>query len=376
MSTRYLQVKCVEVHPLKLPTADAYVSVAISCPFCVCCPSSVWCQCFCLWRLRLPGKLKNETCLLLCASVVSVHGGGHASSLFAILYTLPNSARQVNRNMPPQSKPSACVPAPAPACLPAPAPACLPAPAPAPACLPAPAPACLPACLPALLHTSALATGCSLTSKPGNMAYTNCLNAYVASRIHVLNWSQIMHELFKGKSRLAEPFSLINKGASLQQQAVTLGLMCFAVANACRRHCTPCLGYIKEVTDVSNYSHNCLHITGLFVEHTLVLHSLLLRRFRPGNESEEAAPVSVATFIPNHNSRLSALIVKGLNGTVYDLSTDFQADVSQYGVMVTEQSTNATLCIEAAHGEWHPWCVEINNCRAVAHLLNPYIQCF
>lgn len=167
---------------------------------------------------------------------------------------------------------------------------------------------------------------------------------------HVLNWSQIMHDLFKGKSQLAEPFSLINKGASLQQRAVTLGFTCCAVANACRRCCTACLGYIKEGTDVSNNRHNCLHITGLFVEHTLLLHSLLLRCFRPGNDSEETAPVSVATFVPNHTSRLSALIVKGLNGTVYDLSTNFQADVSQYGVMVTEQSTNATLCVEAAHG--------------------------
>lgn len=75
--------------------------------------------------------------------------------------------------------------------------------------------------------------------------------------------------------------------------------------------------------------------------------------FRPDSDTGESALVPAPTFVPYPLSRLSALIIKGPNSTVYDLSTSFQADVSQYGMMVTQQAANATLCLQTAHGESH-----------------------
>ena len=72
---------------------------------------------------------------------------------------------------------------------------------------------------------------------------------------------------------------------------------------------------------------------------------------RPGEESATSAPVPAPTFQPLPNATLAALLVKGINGTTYDLSTDFSSIVSQYGLMVSEEAFNATLCVQTANGE-------------------------
>ena len=72
---------------------------------------------------------------------------------------------------------------------------------------------------------------------------------------------------------------------------------------------------------------------------------------RPDAASDTSAPVPAPTFQPFPNATLAALLVKGINGTTYDLSTDFSSVVSQYGVMVSEEAFNATLCIQTANGE-------------------------
>ena len=50
------------------------------------------------------------------------------------------------------------------------------------------------------------------------------------------------------------------------------------------------------------------------------------------------------------HARLSALIIKGRNGTVFDLSPVFQPDVSQYGAMVGANCKDVTLCFDTLIG--------------------------
>ncbi|KAK9803015.1 hypothetical protein WJX72_000035 [[Myrmecia] bisecta] len=45
------------------------------------------------------------------------------------------------------------------------------------------------------------------------------------------------------------------------------------------------------------------------------------------------------------DARLGAIIVRGHNGTMFDLSSQFQPDIAEYGMMVPETFNNATLCL-------------------------------
>ncbi|KAL0046818.1 hypothetical protein WJX82_010658 [Trebouxia sp. C0006] len=68
--------------------------------------------------------------------------------------------------------------------------------------------------------------------------------------------------------------------------------------------------------------------------------------YRPGNESAALVPAVSPIESPDDDARLSTLVVAGQNGTVFDLSPSFQADVAQYGAMVGADCKDATLCFE------------------------------
>lgn len=72
---------------------------------------------------------------------------------------------------------------------------------------------------------------------------------------------------------------------------------------------------------------------------------------RPGNESVALIPAAAPAESPDDDARLSVLFVTGGNGTVYDLSPSFQADVSQYGAMVGADCKDVTLCFEMLEGQ-------------------------
>ncbi|DBA75632.1 TPA: hypothetical protein ACH3X2_009068 [Trebouxia sp. C0005] len=68
--------------------------------------------------------------------------------------------------------------------------------------------------------------------------------------------------------------------------------------------------------------------------------------YRPGNKSAALVPAVAPVQSPDDDTRLSTLLVAGQNGTVFDLSPSFQANVAQYGVMVGADCKDATLCFE------------------------------
>ena len=72
---------------------------------------------------------------------------------------------------------------------------------------------------------------------------------------------------------------------------------------------------------------------------------------RPGNESAALVPAVAPIESPDDDARLSILVVAGQNGTVFDLSPSFQADVVQYGAMVGADCNDATLCFETLEGQ-------------------------
>ncbi len=72
---------------------------------------------------------------------------------------------------------------------------------------------------------------------------------------------------------------------------------------------------------------------------------------RPGNESAALVPAVSPIESPDDDARLSTLVVAGQNGTVFDLSPSFQADVAQYGAMVGADCKDATLCFETLEGQ-------------------------
>lgn len=72
---------------------------------------------------------------------------------------------------------------------------------------------------------------------------------------------------------------------------------------------------------------------------------------RPGNDSVALIPAAAPAESPDDDARLSVLFVTGGNGTVYDLSPSFQADVSQYGAMVGADCKDVTLCFEMLEGQ-------------------------
>ena len=53
------------------------------------------------------------------------------------------------------------------------------------------------------------------------------------------------------------------------------------------------------------------------------------------------------------DARLAALVVQGPGGPSYDLSSQFQPDISTYGVMVPTDLANASLCMRPFQG-MHP----------------------
>ena len=67
------------------------------------------------------------------------------------------------------------------------------------------------------------------------------------------------------------------------------------------------------------------------------------------------------------DGRLAAIIVKGPNQTVFDLSSRFQPDVAEYGVMVPQTFEMASLCVKALQGE-------VRNMH-VAHLAAVKLAC-
>ncbi len=71
---------------------------------------------------------------------------------------------------------------------------------------------------------------------------------------------------------------------------------------------------------------------------------------RPGNESAALVPAVGPIESLDDDARLSTLVVAGQNGTIFDLSPSFQADVAQYGAMVGADCTDATLCFETLEG--------------------------
>jgi len=62
-------------------------------------------------------------------------------------------------------------------------------------------------------------------------------------------------------------------------------------------------------------------------------------------------PAAAPAESPDDAARLSAMVVTGRNGTVFNLSPSFQADVSQYGAMVGADCKDATLCFETLEGK-------------------------
>lgn len=62
-------------------------------------------------------------------------------------------------------------------------------------------------------------------------------------------------------------------------------------------------------------------------------------------------PLAAPAKSLDDNARLSELIIKGHNGSVFDLSPNFQPDVSQYGAMVGADSKDATLCFHTLESE-------------------------
>lgn len=62
-----------------------------------------------------------------------------------------------------------------------------------------------------------------------------------------------------------------------------------------------------------------------------------------------APAMAPATSLDDH-ARLSALIIKGRNGTLFDLSPVFQPDVGQYGAMVGANSKDVMLCFDTLMG--------------------------
>ena len=72
---------------------------------------------------------------------------------------------------------------------------------------------------------------------------------------------------------------------------------------------------------------------------------------RPGNESAALVPAVAPIESPDDDARLSTLVVAGQNGTVFDLSPSFQANVAQYGAMVGADCKDATLCFETLEGQ-------------------------
>lgn len=67
-------------------------------------------------------------------------------------------------------------------------------------------------------------------------------------------------------------------------------------------------------------------------------------------ETTAVAPAAAPAKSLDDHARLSALIIKGRNGTVFDLSPIFQPDVSQYGAMVGANCKNVTLCFDTLVG--------------------------
>ena len=63
-------------------------------------------------------------------------------------------------------------------------------------------------------------------------------------------------------------------------------------------------------------------------------------------------PLAAPAKSLDDNARLSELIIKGRNGSVFDLSPNFQPDVSQYGAMVRADSKDATLCFHTLEGQF------------------------
>ena len=70
--------------------------------------------------------------------------------------------------------------------------------------------------------------------------------------------------------------------------------------------------------------------------------------YRP--ETVAVTPAAAPAKSLDDNARLSALIIKGRNGTVFDLSPIFQPDVSQYGAMIGANCQNVTLCFDTLVG--------------------------
>ena len=68
-------------------------------------------------------------------------------------------------------------------------------------------------------------------------------------------------------------------------------------------------------------------------------------------EAVAVTPAASPAKSLDDNARLSGLIVKGHNGTVFDLSPNFHPDVSQYGAMVGADCQDATLCFDTLEGE-------------------------
>lgn len=61
------------------------------------------------------------------------------------------------------------------------------------------------------------------------------------------------------------------------------------------------------------------------------------------------------------DARLQAIVVRGVNGTVFDLSSAFRPDVANYGVAVPPSFGNGSLCLLPIQGKNMvelTWCVK------------------
>jgi hypothetical protein len=78
-----------------------------------------------------------------------------------------------------------------------------------------------------------------------------------------------------------------------------------------------------------------------------------LCRFVPsdaGSSATAMAPMLPPAPPSPDDGRLAAIVVKGPNQTVFDLSSQFQPDVAEYGVMVPQSFETATLCVMPLQG--------------------------
>lgn len=51
------------------------------------------------------------------------------------------------------------------------------------------------------------------------------------------------------------------------------------------------------------------------------------------------------------DAQLRGIVVRGMNGTAFELSSAFRSDTADYGVAVPQSFANGSLCLQPTHGK-------------------------